>query len=247
MAQWITGIVAGNRRWREGLHSLQVDADLAPFTAGQFARLGLVIGDEAVGRPYSLVNPPARRPLEFFFNVVPTGPLSPRLAALKPGDEVLLAPRANGFLVIREVPQGRHLWLISTGTGIGPFLSILRTDEPWQRFEHVVLVHAVRHAADLCHRSIIEGIVAARPGRMSFVPFVSREATDFALSGRVPQAIADGRLEARAGLALQPADSQVVLCGNPQMVDEVTATLEGRGMRKHRRRDPGHISVETYW
>lgn len=246
MAHWINGTVVENRAWTDRLHSLQVDAAIAPFTAGQFIKLGLIIDGEEVGRPYSLVNPPQRAPLEFCFSVVADGPLSGRLAGLEPGEQVLLAPRANGFLVLGEVPPARHLWLVSTGTGIGPFLAILRTDEPWRRFERVVLVHAARLASELIYRDVIEGIAAAHDGQFGYVPLVSRESTDFALSGRIPAAIAAGTLEARGG-ALIDAQSHVMLCGNPQMIIDAEKALIARGLRKHRRREPGHITVESYW
>lgn len=246
MSQWVEGVVVGNIAWTGRLHSLQVAAEIAPFAAGQFIKLGAMIDGAEVGRPYSLVNPPQARPLEFCFSVVPGGPLSGRLAAMRTGDALLVAPRANGFLVLSEVPDCRRLWLISTGTGIGPFLSILRTDEPWRRVERVVLVHAVRLATELIYRDAIEEIAAARGEQFAYVPFVSREATDFALSGRIPNAIADGSLEARAGAAFD-AQSHVMLCGNPQMVADAEAALVTRGLRKHRRREPGHISVENYW
>jgi ferredoxin--NADP+ reductase len=245
--QWLEGRVTQNRAWGPHLHSLRVEADLGDFQAGQFTKLGLEIDGEVIGRPYSLVNSPEQRPLDFYFGVVPDGPLSGRLADLQPGDAVLVAPKPAGFLTLSELPDARDLWLIASGTGIGPFLSILRTDEPWRRFERAVLVHAVRTAAELAYRETIAEIGAAHPGRFAGVPFVSREATDFALAGRVPQAIADGRLEARAGAMLAAGDSQVMICGNPKMVDDVTAALVARGMKKHRRKEPGQISVENYW
>lgn len=246
MSQWIEGRVVGNIAWTERLHSLQVSAEIAPFAAGQFAKLGLMVDGAEVGRPYSLVNPPHTKPFEFCFSIVPHGPLSGRLAAMREGDSLLVAPRANGFLVLAEVPPARNLWLVSTGTGIGPFLAILRTEEPWQRFERVVLVHAVRLADELVYRNVIDGIAAAHRGQFAYIPFVSREPTDFALPGRIPQAIADGRLEVRAG-AILDLQSHVMLCGNPQMVDDTQTALIARGLRKHRRREPGHISVESYW
>ena len=246
MSQWIEGRVIANRAWTQRLHSLQAEADIAPFAAGQFIRLGLIVDGAEVGRPYSLVNPPQSRPLEFCFSVVPDGPLSGRLAAMSPGDTLLVAPRANGFLVLSEVPECRHLWLVSTGTGIGPFLSILRTEDPWRRFERIVLVHAVRLAAELVYRDVIDAVAAERGPGFAYVPFVSRETTDFALAGRIPQAIADGSLEARAGADFD-TDSHIMLCGNPQMVADAEATLLTRGLRKHRRREPGHVSVENYW
>lgn len=247
MAQWVTGHVVENKQWGTQLHSLRIDAEIESFNAGQFTKLGLQIDGEIVGRPYSLVNAPHERPLDFYFIIVRGGPLSTRLAALEAGDAVLVAPRPAGFLTLREVPDARHLWLMATGTGIGPFLSMLKTETPWQRFERVTLVHAVRTVAELAYRDTIERVAQAHPQQFTYIPFVSREACDFALTGRVPQAIADGRLEACASIDLNAADSQVMLCGNPQMVEDTTNALIARGLKKHRRKDPGQISVENYW
>jgi len=247
MSKWLEGRVVGQTRWTDRLCSLQVRAPLVPFEAGQFTKLALDVGGERVARPYSLVNAPGTEPLEFYYNVVQDGPLSPRLAALGAGDAVHVAPNPAGFLVLREVPEAENLWLISTGTGLGPFLSILRTDAPWQRFARVILVHATRTAADRAYRDLIGAIARARGGKFGFVSFVSREAVDGALAGRVPAAIGDGRLERAAQAALSAERSHVMLCGNPAMVTDATAALEARGMRKHRRRAPGHITVETYW
>jgi ferredoxin--NADP+ reductase len=245
--QWVSGEVCGKVAWTGGLYSLRVKAPIEPFEAGQFIKLALEVDGQVVGRPYSLVSPPGEQPLDFYFITVEGGPLSARLAALEPGQAVLVAPRASGFLTLAEMPEGRDLWLLSTGTGVGPFLSILRTEAPWRRFERVVLVHAVRTAAELAYGDLIRSVEAARGDRFAFVSFVSREPTQFALAGRIPAALADGRLEARTGIALDPAHSRVMLCGNPAMVDDAQAVLQARGFRKHRRREPGHILVETYW
>jgi ferredoxin--NADP+ reductase len=238
-------------RFHVQLHSIEVEAPALAFTAGQFARLALPAPPGAkepmVGRPYSFVNPPGAPRHEFYFAVVPDGPLSPRLAALGPGDSLWLGPNANGFFCIAEVPQAEALWCLSTGTGIGPFLSILRSADPWDRFGRVVLVHAVRHAAELTYRDTIAGIARARAGAFAYLPVVSREAHAGALPGRIPALIADGRLEARAGVPLTADNAHAMLCGNPAMVDDVQAALATRGMRRHRRREPGHVTVETYW
>lgn len=247
MAQWIQGRVVGKTVWTERLVSLQVDAEIAPFEAGQFLKVGLETGAETVGRPYSLVNAPGEGPLEFCFSIVPDGPLSGRLAALNAGDPVLVAPHASGFLVLDEITGGRDLWLLATGTGVGPFLSILKTDAPWQRFERIVLVQAARLASELMYRDVIDGFTKSHPDQFAYVPLVSREATEFALPGRIPQAIENGSLEARAGVELSAAHSQVMLCGNPQMLKEVQQVLITRGLKKNRRSDPGNISVESYW
>lgn len=245
--RWIEGEVVGKVAWAPGRVSLRVQASIEPFLAGQFIKLGLEIDGEIVGRPYSLVNPPQEHPLDFYLSAIPGGPLSHRLVALAAGEPVLVAPRATGFLTLNEMPAGSHLWLLATGTGLGPFLSILRTEEPWQRFQQVILVHAVRVAGELAYTEEIGALARERPRQFGFVPFVSREAADFALDGRIPQAVADGRLEARAGLALDPAASRVMLCGNPGMIDDALAALSARGFRKHRRREPGQILVENYW
>lgn len=247
MSKWLEGRVAGQTRWTDRLLSLQVEAPFGPFEAGQFTKLALDADGERVARPYSLVNAPGASPLEFYYNVVPQGPLSPRLAALQAGDRVWVAPNPTGFLVLREVPEAENLWLVSTGTGLGPFLSLLRTQTPWQRFRRVVLVHATRIAADQAYRDVIVAVARERGAQFGFVPFVSREAAPGALAGRAPGAVRDGRLERAAQTELSAARSHVMLCGNPEMVQDVTAALGERGMRKHRRRAPGHITVETYW
>jgi ferredoxin/flavodoxin---NADP+ reductase len=251
MAAWVEGRVSGKRHWTQSLFSLQVDAPEVTFQAGQFGRLALPAPpghkEPMLGRPYSFVNPPDSQPHEFYFTVLPEGPLTPRLAALDVGDPVWLAPRANGFFCIAEVPAADTLWCLSTGTGLGPFLSMLRTGEPWTKFGRVVLVHAVRRAEELTYRDEIAGIGGAHPGAFTFVPFVSREAQQGALSGRIPGAIADGRLEARAGIALSPEHSHAMLCGNPAMVEDTQKLLETRGMQRHRRKEPGQVTVETYW
>jgi ferredoxin--NADP+ reductase len=247
MQRWVEGTVVGQKRWDERLYSLSVDAEIASFEAGQFAKLALGISGEMVARPYSFVNAPRERPHEFYYVTLPDGPLTKRLCQLEAGDAVYLAPQASGFLVLSEVPAGENLWLISSGTGIGPFLSILKTEKPWERFGKVVLVHGVRHAGELTYGECIEGLLAAHPEQMRFVSFLSRDKKEGALDGRIPAAIEDGRLEAAAGVVLTPKSSQVMICGNPEMITDVTETLKRRGMKKHRRRDPGQITVENYW
>lgn len=247
MSKWVEGTVVAQKHWAGNLYSLQAEAELAPFQAGQFAKLALAVDGEMLARPYSFVNAPKERPHEFYYVVLPEHPLTPRLCKLEAGDAVYLTPQAAGFLTLAEVPPGEHLWLLASGTALGPFLSILKTELPWQRFERVVLVHAVRRAEELCYREQIQTLRARHAAQFVFVPVVSREHTDFALDGRIPKAIEDGRLEARAGIGLAAQSSQLMVCGNPEMVADTVHALQQRGLKKHRRRDPGQISVETYW
>jgi ferredoxin/flavodoxin---NADP+ reductase len=247
MQKWVEGRVVAQTRWTERLFSLRVEAEISTFEAGQFAKLALAMEGEMVARPYSFVNAPRERPHEFYYVTLPDGPLTQRLCRLEAGNTLYLAPRPAGFLVLSEVPHAENLWLISTGTGIGPFLSILKTETPWQRFKHVVLVHAVRHADELTHRDEVERLAGEHPEQMRTVSFVSREKKQGTLPGRIPAAIDEGRLEAEAGVALSATESQVMICGNPEMVTDTSAVLARRGMKKNRRRDPGHITVENYW
>jgi len=241
MSTWLQGNVLENRRWSDALFSLRVAAPRLEFEAGQFVRIGI---EPSLVRAFSFVNPPHDPVLEFYGIVVPQGPLSPRLARLKAGDSLQIASNPAGFLVLSQVPDAETLWLVSTGTGIAPFLSILRTETPWRRFRKVVLVHAVRHARELVYQDLIATMV--KGNGLHYVTFVSREAAPGSLAGRIPAAIGDGRLEAAAHAAFDER-CHVMLCGNPQMLRDAAAALAERGLRKHRRRNPGHITVESFW
>jgi len=249
MADWLETEVITRRVWTHQLFSLRLAGPCPRFEAGQFAKLALDLDGERVGRAFSFVNPPDQAASEFFGVIVPQGRLSPALATLAPGERVYLAGAASGFLVLSEIPESATLWMLATGTGIAPFLSILQAGEVWRRHAGVVLVHAVRAASDLVYQDLIAALAAQSGGRLRYLAMVSREPVTGAgrLAGRIPASILDGRLERAAGLALAPADSQVMLCGNPDMVTDVTAALVTRGLRKHRRRAPGHISAERFW
>jgi ferredoxin--NADP+ reductase len=247
MSGWVDGTVVGLRQWTDRLYSLLVEADIPPFKAGQFTRVALDIDGERVARPYSFVNAPHDPLLEFYFITVPDGPLTRELVRLGPGDAIHLAGRSAGLLVLSELPDADSLWLLSTGTAIGPFLSILGDSEVWQRYARVVLVHSVRTRDELTYRDTIDRLSALHPGQLSYIPFVSREETATGINARVPAAIEDGRLEVHAGLPLTAETSQVMICGNPSMVRDTRAVLELRGLRKNRRREPGHITTEQYW
>jgi len=247
MTAWVEGRVVRLRRWTNELYSLQMHADIGPFRAGQFTRLALEIDGGMVARPYSFVNGPDNPLLEFYFIRVADGPLTAQLIELKPGDPLFIAPRSAGFFVLDEVPAADVLWMLSTGTAIGPFLSILSTAQVWRQFRRSVLVHAVRYAPELTYRDEIDALLGAHPEQLQYIPFVSREQTGYAIQGRVTTAIENGMLESRAGLALDAGSSQVMICGNPDMVADTQQALEARGMKKNRRREPGQITTEQYW
>ena len=247
MTEWLHGRVARKTRWNETHFSLAIEAEGPRFQAGQFIRIGVDLDGERVGRPYSLVNPPHEPLFEIFFNVIPGGPLSSRLATLETGDSVWLTAAANGLLTLGEVPEHtRDLWLLATGTGVGPFLSMLQTDEPWQRFDRVVLGYGVRHRSNLGYGELIERLQREHPQRFHFVPFVTAEPCPDAFDCRITEALDNGRLEAHVGLTLAAERSHVMLCGHSAMISDAVGILERRGLRRHRRRDAGQISTEKY-
>jgi len=216
------------------------------FRPGQFVNLGLFLGSGFVSRSYSVASAPGE-PLEFLLACVNGGSLTPSLFELGEGAKVHLDPTPQGFFTFEYVPPHRELWMIATGTGLGPFLSMLRSNIAFERAERVVLAHGARGIAELSHRQELEELERSRPGQFCFVPTLSREHAPGVLSGRVTSALRTGELEQRAASTLSAERCHVMLCGNPQMVDEVIAQLGERGLRRHRQRTPGHITTEKYW
>ncbi len=247
MASWIEGKIVENIHWHSNLFSLKVDADIKPFSAGQFTSLALEINGEQIARPYSILSAPGEKPLEFFFYVATDGVLSNALVAKAPGDSVLLKEEANGFFTLDEVPASRDLWMIGTGTGIAPYLSILSTEEPWQKYENVILVQGVRTALDLQYQNLIENFRQKYPQQFKFQAFVTREDYPDAFKGRIPDFLSNGELENKLAIDLDVDHSQVMLCGNPEMVKSSVQFLKNKGFSKNLRRKPGQITTENYW
>ncbi|EKT54109.1 ferredoxin--NADP(+) reductase [Providencia burhodogranariea] len=248
MANWVTGTVIEATFWTESLFSLVIKAPIKPFSAGQYAKLALEIEGERVQRAYSYVNAPSDDHLEFYFVVVPNGKLSPKLAQLGPGDTLQITDEAAGFFVLDEIPECQHLWMLSTGTAIGPFLSILQEGKDLERFEKIILLHAVRYQRDLSYLPLMEELAKRYPEKLRLITVVSREQCEGSLYGRVPALIESQALEQAAGISLDAVTSHVMLCGNPEMVKDTRDMLKNtRDMNKHLRRKPGHISSEQYW
>jgi ferredoxin--NADP+ reductase len=232
--------------WSEGLFTLRLQSEPVSFAPGQFVNLALTIDGELVRRSYSLASAPGD-PLELYLVRVEGGALTPALSELEVGDELFVDDKAQGFFTLDHVPQARDGWLVSTGTGLAPFLSMIRSGAVWQRFERIVVVHGVRLCQHLGYREELERRAAQSPDAMRYVPLVSRENTRETLSGRVTDALVDGRLEKLAGSSLDPDQVHVMLCGNPEMVKDMSALLGERGLRRHRVRQPGHVTIEKYW
>jgi ferredoxin--NADP+ reductase len=245
MSGYVAGKIAARRVWAPGLVSLTIDAPIEPFAPGQFVNLGLELGGRLVRRSYSLASAPLAQP-EFYLTALESGELSPALLDLDVGAELLVDPKPQGFFTLDWVPEAAELWMLATGTGLAPFLSMLRSGDVLERFEHVVLVHGVREPSHLAYRSEIQEL--ARGGKLSLVPVLSRDPSALGVvHGRIPAALVDGRLEEAAARSLSPERSHLMLCGNPAMIDDTIHALEPRGFRRHRTRKPGQITTEKYW
>ncbi|KZX50686.1 ferredoxin--NADP(+) reductase [Stutzerimonas frequens] len=223
------------------------------FTAGQFARLGVRKPSGCiVWRAYSMVSAPHDEFLDFFSIVVPDGEFTSELSRLKVGDELLVDKQAFGFLTLDRFPDGRDLWLLATGTGIAPFLSILQDFEAWQRFERIILVYSVREARELAYQRLIAELpqrdyLEGLDTKLLYLPVVTRERVPGALHGRITTLIENGELERAADLQLTPEHSRIMLCGNPQMIEDTRAVLKARDLNLAMTRRPGQVAVENYW
>lgn len=247
MTTWLTGEVAENKQWCDDLFSLKIKTPPVTFSAGQFVKAGIGINGDFVARPYSLVNTPDNPLLEIHFNRVAEGALTPSLSKLSKGDSIKVSDRASGLLTLEEIPDVPDLWLFATGTGIGPFMSILGTAEPWARFKNIILAYSVKTQEKLAYRDNLLVIQQRYPEQFHFVPYITRETIANTLHSRITTSVEKGELEKHVGLKLSTDSSHLMLCGNSTMVTDITTILENRGLRRHTRREPGQIATEKYY
>jgi ferredoxin/flavodoxin---NADP+ reductase len=241
--------------WAPTLFSFRVSRDPAyHFVPGQFARMGQRKDDgSTVWRAFSVCSPPSADFLEFFAVVVPHGEFTSLLYARRVGAEILLERPAQGFLTADRLWRGddpKDLWMLATGTGLGPYVSMLSDAEVWKHFERLVVVHSVRHEAELGYAAELKAWSEKPPfegARLSYVPTVTREPETQLLKGRIPALIESGDLEKAAGVSFDSVRSRFMLCGNPEMVEQTRALLKSKGFTNDRRLVPGHIAVENYW
>ncbi|WP_420473385.1 ferredoxin--NADP reductase [Noviherbaspirillum sp. ST9] len=225
------------------------------FAAGQYARLGLRDANGLVWRAYSMVSSPGQEFLEFYGVLVPNGLFTTQMKALKEGDGVLVEKQCYGFMTPDRFTDGEDLWMIATGTGVGPFISMLREPYVWEKFRNLILVHGVRHADEFPYRDELASYCREAPfgtnAPLRLVRSVTRDerpAPDsLTLNGRVTTLFENGALEKAADLPVTEAASRFMMCGNPEMIDDMRKLLHGRGMRPVRRALPGHFVTENYW
>lgn len=245
------------RQWTEKLFSVKVSRSPSfRFTPGQWVRLGIPGGSglpgSVVWRPYSMASADYDDHLEFFSILVPGGAFSSRLAASRAGDLLFVEKQPYGYLTAARFTGGRHLWLLASGTGVAPYLSILRDPDVWARYDERVLAYSVSYAREIAYRDSLaalatDELLGAHRSPLRFVPIVTRETLPGSLHARLPTLIGDGSLERAAGLTLTPEDSRILICGNPKMLDDVRDALVARGLRSDRTSIPGHFATENYW
>ncbi|HYC35138.1 MAG TPA: ferredoxin--NADP reductase [Usitatibacter sp.] len=253
--KFTTETITGVRPWTDNLFSFRTTRDRGyRFVPGQFARLGVPGAAEGstVWRAYSIASASHDEHLEFFSVVVPNGAFTSRLSKLREGDPILVERKSYGFLTTDRFQEGRDLWMLATGTGLAPFLSILHDFETWQRYDNLVLVQSVRTEKELAYEELIRGFdqsehYAEFAHKLRYARIVTREPVPGAFGERVTKLLGNGVLEKNLGLALGHNRSRIMLCGNPEMVEDCRALLTERGYRMSRRGDPGHLAVENYW
>ncbi|MDN3987086.1 ferredoxin--NADP reductase [Zwartia vadi] len=264
--------VLGKTQWlTDKLFSVTVTRDPEfSFIPGQFARLGLCVGDDNTGtaadlvpnewRAYSMVSKPDADLLEFFSVVVPEGKFSPALARLEAGDPLWIDKSVFGFLTLERFVDGEDLWLVATGTGLSAYLSMLRDPATWKRFKRIILLHGVRHANELAYRQELLSLASLHNSQRTqfiYLPVTSQEPLTCDLSpsvqpqwlspARLTTLLNSGELEQRAGVDLDPARARIMLCGNPAMVTDMRGLLSARGFAPGRRGVAGNLAVENYW
>lgn len=248
------------RPWAPNLFSFTIARDAAlDFVPGQFARLGVTAparaganGAKVVWRAYSIASPRRAEYLEFFSVVLPDGEFTSELARLRVGDEILVERVIYGFLTLDRLAPGRDLWLLCTGTGLAPFLSMLREAATWNDYGNLVLVHCVRYANELAYADEIHALAEGAKARgaraaLHYVPVVTRTRVPGALTERVPALLEGGALAARVGLPIDSSMARVLICGNPDMISQTRKLLSARGFATSRRGKPGQMAVENYW
>jgi len=253
MPKWCPGTVVNKKVWTEGLFTIRVAVpDVTPFLPGQFLQVAVFPeghdGDESklINRPYSVASPHSEE-LEFFIVLVEEGELTPKLWALEVGASLQVAQRAAGSFTLKKTPAAETLWLVATGTGLAPYIAMLRNDEIWESFKNIVVIHGVRHFADLAYTEELRAFEKKYPARFKLVQSLTREDAEGTLKGRIPNLFEDGSIESTTGFECRADNSSILLCGNPAMLDTMEEILAKRDMKRHRSKSPGQIVLERYW
>ena len=236
MSNLATERVVSVHHWNEHLFSFRTTRDPGlRFANGQFVMIGLEVDGRPLTRAYSIASANHAEHLEFFSIKVQNGPLTSRLQHLKTGDPIVVSKKPTGTLVLHDLKPGRHLYQLSTGTGLAPFMSVIQDPEAYERFEKIVLIHGVRTVSELAYADFISCELPQNEyfgdevrEKLIYYPTVTRE--PFRNQGRLTDLIASGKLFADIGLpALDPAQDRAMICGSPAMLKDCCDLLDQRG------------------
>lgn len=252
MNPYITETVLAVRHWTDAYFSFTVTRDDGfRFDNGQFVMIGLMVDGKPLMRAYSIASPNWEEQLEFFSIKVAHGPLTSRLQHIKSGDSILMSRKPTGTLLISDLLPGRHLYLLATGTGLAPFLAVIRDPETYERFDKVIVTHGVRHAEDLAYADYIERELPRHEflgdvirEKLLYYPAVSRE--PFRNHGRLTALLETGEMPRTLGLpAITANDDRFMICGSPGMLADFRRILDAHGMNAAPRiGTPGHYVFE---
>jgi len=256
-AAFQTAQVRWVKHWNEHLFSFAIERPASfRFRSGEFVMIGLPGEGESSGRPlmraYSIASPAWSDELEFLSIKVPDGPLTSRLQAIRPDDQLYLGKKPTGTLVLDALLGGKRLFLLSTGTGLAPFLSVARDPDVYDRFGQVVIVHSVRRVSDLAYHDELTAQLAGDPLvsdqallQFHYLPTVTRE--PFHTCGRIDALVDNGQLFGPplvGARAFDPEHDRVMLCGSSAMIRDTAAMLEARGFEEGSNARPGHYVIE---
>jgi ferredoxin--NADP+ reductase len=251
MSNFYEAEVLSVRHWTDRLFSFTTTREPSfRYQSGQFAMIGLEVDGRPLMRAYSMVSPHYEERLEFLSIKVPDGPLTSRLQDIKVGDAILVGRKASGTLLSQNLLPGKHLYLLGTGTGLAPFMSIVQDPDIYEQFEKVILVHGCRHVNELAYQ---ERIAAELPnheflgemvaGALIYYPTVTRE--PFENQGRIPDLLNSPHFYAKLGLPpLDIEHDRFMLCGSPAMLKDTVEVLAGHGLKEGNMSHPGHFVIE---
>lgn len=250
MTEWIIGKIIKVTHWNQNLFSIVVHASINNFYAGQYTKISIKIDGKRIQRAYSFVNSPNDKNLEFYLINIPFGKLSSKLFFMNPNSELMISKKSSGLFTLNEIPNCTNLWMLATGTAIGPYLSMLKDikNKNLLRFKKIILVYAVRYASDLSYIKEMNDLKNLYLKKLTIITVVSREKVLNSLSGRIPNLIENRKLEQLVKLNITD-NSHIMICGNPGMVrDTQNFLIKNRNMKKKlSQTKEGDITTENYW
>lgn len=251
MAKVITETVTDIHHWNDSLFSFRTSRDSSlRFENGHFVMMGLEVDGKPLMRAYSIASANYDEELEFFSIKVPDGPLTSRLQNIKVGDPILVSTKPTGTLIADHLLPGKHLYLISTGTGLAPFMSIIRDPEVYERFDKIILTHGVRTVSELAYQDVIleqlpqdEYLGEIIREKLIYYPTVTRET--YKNQGRITEQLASGQLNTALELpAINPENDRFMVCGSPAMLKDTCDWLDQHGFKESRHGHQAHYVIE---